>query len=137
MIFGTGPRVAAVIDWEVASIGAPEIDLGHWLFFDRFATDAIGVEPLPGWPDRATTIARYEERSGRALHHLDDFEMLEELFIATTLIRQADARVARGLAPADTRMGHDNTVTQMLARRLGLTVPDLSPDYLAHRGVTR
>jgi aminoglycoside phosphotransferase (APT) family kinase protein len=135
MIFGPGPRVAAVIDWEVASIGAPQIDLGHWLFFDRFATDAIGVERLPGWPDRATTIARYEERSGRALPDLDYFEMLEELFIATTLIRQADARVARGLAPADTRMGHDNTVTQMLAGRLGLPVPDLSPDYLAHRGI--
>ena len=38
------------------------------------------------------------------------------------------------LAPPDTRMGHDNTVTQMLARRLGLPVPELSPDYLAHRG---
>jgi hypothetical protein len=31
-------------------------------------------------------------------------------------------------------MGHHNTVTQMLARRLGLPVPELSPDYLAHRG---
>lgn len=134
MIFGADHRVAAVIDWEVASIGAPEIDVAHWLCFDRFATEAVGVEPLPGWPDRATTIARYEERSGRALGELDWFEMLEELFIATTLIRQADARVARGLAGADTRMGHDNTVTQMLARRLGLPVPDLSPDYLAHRG---
>ena len=137
MIFGPEQRVAAVIDWEVASIGAPEIDVGHWLFFDRFATDAVGVAPLPGWPDRATTVARYEERSGRALPDLADFEMLEELFIATTLIRQADARVARGLAGPDTRMGHDNTVTQMLARRLDLPVPELSPDYLAHRGVTR
>ncbi len=107
------------------------------MFFDRFATEAIDVEPLPGWPGRETTVARYEERSGRALPDLGLFEMLEELFIATTLIRQADARVARGLAPPDTRMGHDNTVTQMLARRLGLAVPELSPDYLAHRGTSR
>jgi aminoglycoside phosphotransferase (APT) family kinase protein len=135
MIFGGDHHVAAVIDWEVASIGPPEIDVGHWLFFDRFATEAAGIEPLPGWPDRDATVARYEERSGRALVDLERFEMLEELVIATTLIRQADARVARGLAPADTRMGLDNTVTQMLARRLGLPVPELSPDYLAHRGV--
>jgi len=134
MIFDGDHRVAAVIDWEGASIGPPEIDVGHWLFFDRFATDAVGVERLPGWPDRETTVARYEERSGRTLVDLERFEMLEELVIATTLIRQADARVARGLAPADTRMGLDNTVTQMLARRLGLPVPELSPDYLAHRG---
>ena len=99
MIFGGDRRLAAVIDWELASIGPPEIDVGHWLFFDRFATDAVGVEPLPGWPDRAETIARYEERSGRALGDLEWFEMLEELVIATTLIRQADARVARGSPP--------------------------------------
>jgi aminoglycoside phosphotransferase (APT) family kinase protein len=135
MIFGADHRVAAVIDWEVATIGPPEIDVAHWLFFDAFATDAVGVAPLPGWSDRATTIATYEQRSGRTLGDLDTFELLEELFVATTLIRQADARVARGLSPPDTRMGHDNTVTQMLARRLGLPVPDLSPDYLAHRGV--
>lgn len=134
MIFGGDHQVAAVIDWEVASIGRPEIDVAHWLFFDRFATEAIGIEPLPGWPDRDATVARYEERSGRTLVGLERFEMLEELVIATTLIRQADARVARGLAPPDTRMGLDNTVTQMLARRLGLPIPELSPDYLAHRG---
>jgi hypothetical protein len=61
--------------------------------------------------------------------------MMEELFMATTLIRQADGRVAKGLAPPDTRMGHDNTVTQMLARRLSMEVPELSVDYLAHRGM--
>jgi len=136
MIFGADHRVAAVIDWEVATIGAPEIDVAHWLFFDRFATEAIGVDRLSGWPDRDTTLARYEERSGRRLGDVDSFEMLEELFIATTLIRQADARVASGLAAPGTRMGHDNTVTQMLAQRLGLPVPDVSPDYLAHREAT-
>jgi aminoglycoside phosphotransferase (APT) family kinase protein len=137
MIFAADHRVAAVLDWEVATIGSAAIDVAHWLFFDRFATEAIGVEPLPGWPDRDATIARYEERAGRSLPDLDLFEMLEELFVATTLIRQADARVACGLARPDTRMGHDNTVTQMLARRLGLPVPELSPDYLAHRGMKR
>ena len=116
MIFGDEHTVVAAIDWEVASIGPPAIDVAHWLFFDDFATDACGIEPLPGWPDRATTVSRYEALSGRVVDDLEYFEMMEEFFMATTLIRQADARVARGLAPADTRMGHDNTVTQMLAR---------------------
>jgi hypothetical protein len=61
---------------------------------------------------------------------------MESLFMATTLIRQADRRVAEGLATSKNRMGHDNTVTQMIARRLGLAVPALSPDYIAHRGGT-
>jgi aminoglycoside phosphotransferase (APT) family kinase protein len=135
MIFGADNTVAAVIDWEVATIGSPAIDLAHWLFFDDFMTDAGGVAPLPGWPDRDQTIAEYEARSGRTVADLAYFELMEEVFMATTLIRQSDFRVERGLAPADTRMGHDNAVTQMLARRLGLTLPPLSPDYLAHRGL--
>ena len=133
MIFDDDGCVAAAIDWELATVGAPGIDLGHWLFFDAFATTAAGVPRLPGWPDRDETIATYERRSGRTIVDIEFFELLDELFIATTLIRQADGRVARGLASADTRMGHDNAVTQMLARRLGLPVPQLSPDYLAHR----
>ncbi len=135
MIFAEDHRVAAALDFETAMIGPAARDVAHWLFFDDFQTDAVGIERLAGWPDRATTIARYEALSGRQLGNLEFFDVMESLFMATTLIRQADARVARGLAEPDTRMGHDNTVTQMLARTLGLSVPDLSPDYLAHRGV--
>lgn len=135
MIFGDDLTVAAAIDWETASVGPPEIDVAHWLFFDEFGTSAVGIEPLDGWPDRQSTIARYEAASGRRLGDLTLFDVLDGLFMAGTLIRQADARVARGVAPPDTRMGHDNTVTQMLARRLGMPVPELSRDYLAHRGM--
>lgn len=134
MIFGADHQVAAAIDWETTTIGPAGRDVAHWLFFDRFQTEAVGIDRLPGWPDQDTTIARYEARSGRPLRDLGFFAVMEELFMATTLIRQADARVARGLAPAATRMGHANTVTQMLASRLGLPVPTLSPDYIAHRG---
>ncbi len=135
MIFRDDHTVAAAIDWETATVGCAERDVAHWLFFDEFQTDAAGIARLPGWPDRTTTIARYQATSGRRLRDLAFFDIMDEFFMATTLIRQADARVARGLAPENTRMGHDNTVTQMLARRLRLPVPELSPDYLAHRGV--
>jgi aminoglycoside phosphotransferase (APT) family kinase protein len=134
MIFGDDHTVAAAIDWETATIGPAGRDVAHWLFFDEFQTDAVGIEALAGWPDRAATIARYEAGSGRRLGDLQFFDIMDELFMATTLIRQADARVTRGLASPETRMGHDNTVTQMLARRLDLPVPELSPDYVAHRG---
>ena len=136
MIFASDHSVAAAVDWEVATIGRPEIDLAHWLFFDEFATTAVGVDRLPAWPDRAATVARYEELSGRRLLNLGYFDVMQQLFMAVTLIRQSDRRVARGLSGPDSRMGHDNTVTQMLARRLGMPEPELSPDWLAHRGVT-
>ena len=133
MIFNSDNTVAAAIDWETASIGPAGRDLAHWLFFDEFQTEAVAIERLPGWPDRETTIACYEAISGRRVANLDFFDVMESLFMATTLIRQADRRVALALAPSENRMGHDNTVTQLLARKLGLAVPPLSPDYVAHR----
>ena len=133
MIFADDNTVAAALDWETASVGPAARDVAHWLFFDEFQTEAVGIERLPGWPDRETTVARYEAGSGRRLDHLAFFDVMETLFMATTLIRQADRRVEMGLAPPGNRMGHDNTVTQMLARKLGLPVPPLSADYAAHR----
>jgi aminoglycoside phosphotransferase (APT) family kinase protein len=134
IIFDPDNTVAAAVDWETACIGPASRDVAHWLFFDEFQTQAVGIERLPGWPDRETTVASYEARSGRRLGDLDFFDVMESLFMATTLIRQADRRVARGLAQPGNRMGHENTVTQMLARKLGLAAPPLSPDYIAHRG---
>ena len=133
MIFADDLTVAAAIDWEVASIGPAGVDLGYWLFFDEFYTGACEVDRLEGFPDRATTIARYEALSGRGLEDLEYFELLAALLLAVTLIRQADIRVGLGELPADTRLGHDNSVTQLLARRLDLPVPELSPDYVARR----
>ena len=128
---------AALIDWEVATIAPAEADIAHWLVFDDFATSAAGVERLPGYATRDEIIGRYEAASGRRLGDVGYFEIVQSFFLATTLIRQADARVRRGELPAGTRMGHDNTLTQMLARRLGLPVPELSADYLRHRAGRR
>jgi aminoglycoside phosphotransferase (APT) family kinase protein len=128
---------AALIDWEIAAIAPPEADIAHWLVFDEFATTAAGVKRLPGYASREEIIARYEGAAGRRLGDVGYFEILQSFFLATTLIRQADARVRRGELPADTTMGHGNTVTQMLARRLGLPVPELSADYLSHRAGRR
>jgi aminoglycoside phosphotransferase (APT) family kinase protein len=133
MIIAPDLSVAAAIDWEVATVGPPEIDLAHWLFFDQFSTEASGFARLDGWPDRDETVRLYQEMSGHPVVDLEYYDVMQALFMATTLIRQSDNRVERGLAGADTRMGHDNTVTQMLARMLELPVPELSADYAAHR----
>ena len=39
-------RAAAVLDWEMASLGQPEMDLGWFLYFDRQFSDPLGV-PRP------------------------------------------------------------------------------------------
>lgn len=135
ILFAADCGVAAILDWEQAIIGPPEIDLGYWVMMDEFHAEAIGVERLSGWPGEAETIRHYEALSGRKAQNIDYFVVLAAFWIATTLIRQADIAVTQGRLPAQTRMGYDNTITQMIARRLGLPVPDLSPDYAAHRQI--
>lgn len=129
MIVGDDRRVAAAIDWETASIGPREIDVGWWLMMDDYATTAVGVERLDGFPSPEDSRAYYEDRTGVRTADLDRFELLGALKLAITLLRTADALVERAVIDPDSRFAHDNVPTQMVARRLGIAVPDLSPDY--------
>lgn len=68
-----GTVVTAVVDWEMAYLGAPEADL-----VARQASD-ISFAPDDRWPDGAPTydemIAEYERISGRKLRHLEYFRL--------------------------------------------------------------
>jgi aminoglycoside phosphotransferase (APT) family kinase protein len=135
LMFADDWSVAAVLDWELASIGPAGIDLGWWLAFEEFAASAHGVAPLTGWPGRDDTIARYQQLTGRTVAELHWFEMYALWVLTVTVIRMADIGVANDRLPADNRMGEGNLTAQMLARRLGLPVPDLDPHYAARRGL--
>jgi aminoglycoside phosphotransferase (APT) family kinase protein len=75
-------RLLAIFDWEMATIGDPLADVGymmiHWAQPDdpetRFNLQAVTVQP--GFPTRREMIARYEERSGRAVSNLDWYVVL-------------------------------------------------------------
>jgi aminoglycoside phosphotransferase (APT) family kinase protein len=135
ILFAADQSVAAVLDWEAALIGPRGLDLGYWLMMDRFHAEAIGVERLPGWPGEAETIARYADASGLAVPDLDYFIVMGAFFMATTMIRAADMGMASGKFAPGTRFGNDNTATQIIAEQLGLPIPPLSPDFIAHRGL--
>lgn len=135
ILFDSDQSVAAVLDWEGALVGPADLDLGYWVMMDSFHTDMIGVDRLPGWPSEAETIARYETLTGRKARHIDYFVVMGAFFIATTVIRAANIGVSAGKLNPNTRMGHDNTATQIIAQRLGLDEPGLSPDFIKHRGL--
>jgi aminoglycoside phosphotransferase (APT) family kinase protein len=66
-------RVRAVLDWELATIGDPLMDLGSSLAYwvqadDGMAGRLFRRQPshLPGMPTRAEIVARYGERTGRS-----------------------------------------------------------------------
>ncbi|MBJ7499333.1 MAG: phosphotransferase family protein [Sphingopyxis sp.] len=135
ILFAEDQAVAAVLDWEGALIGPRGLDVGYWIMMDSFHSEMIGIQRLPGWPSTAEVVERYRTISGYELNDLDYYIVLGALFMATTLIRATDIAIAAGRLPAATQMAHANTTTQIIAERLGLNVPPLSPDFVAHRAL--
>jgi aminoglycoside phosphotransferase (APT) family kinase protein len=68
-------RLIAIFDWEMATIGDPLADVGYLCALWTQADDPSGglrehlgrVTRLEGFPTRDELVARYEERSGRAV----------------------------------------------------------------------
>lgn len=59
-------EVAAVIDWEIAMIGDPQVDLASLRISDLRAQQSAG-RCLPGTPSEAELIALYERACGEAV----------------------------------------------------------------------
>jgi aminoglycoside phosphotransferase (APT) family kinase protein len=133
MMFNENADLVAVLDWEGVTTGPAGIDIGYWLMMDEFHAEAIGVDRLPGWLTRDETLSIYNSQVKNPVCDLKYFIILAAFFIATTIIRQADLAVAGGYLSPSTRMGHDNTATQILARNLSLNIPMLCDDYCRHR----
>jgi aminoglycoside phosphotransferase (APT) family kinase protein len=81
MILTPEGEVAAVVDWELCTLGDPLADVGLLMVYWPEAgeeTIALGQPATlaPGFPKRKELKARYAERSGRDLSQLDFFVAL-------------------------------------------------------------
>lgn len=81
MILTPGGEVAAVVDWELCTLGDPLADVGLLMvYWSQPGDELIPLfEPAtlePGFPAREELRARYAERSGRDLSELDFFVAL-------------------------------------------------------------
>src|SRR4051794_20169092 len=81
VILSRSGEVAAIVDWELCTLGDPLADLG--LLMCYWAESRDKVVPLtrsptlaPGFPSREALAARYAERSGRDISQLDFFVAL-------------------------------------------------------------
>lgn len=75
VMIGKGGSVAAVVDWEIATLGDPLADFGYslnaWLQPDDVLLDNADVPTLaPGFPDREFIVERYATKTGRDLSDL-------------------------------------------------------------------
>ncbi|PWJ24572.1 aminoglycoside phosphotransferase (APT) family kinase protein [Branchiibius hedensis] len=98
---GDPGRVAAVLDWEMSTIGDPLSDLGLLLFYwvepgEGQSDLTPTVVDLPGFPTRAELRERYAEVSGRDISHLPFYEAFAH-FKSAAIAQGIDVRVKAGV----------------------------------------
>ena len=113
-----GFRCVCVTDFEAASIGPPEVDLGWWLMFDRWSHESAGVARLEGEPTRDEQADLYRRLSGREVPDTHWYEVFAALRYCLIVVRVMNRSVERGLAPADQQVWRDNQSTLCLAELL-------------------
>ena len=96
-------RVVAILDWEMATIGDPLMDLGTSLAYWVEAGDApifralgLGVTALPGCATRAELASAYGAASGRDVSDAP-FYYAFGLFKVAVIAQQIYARAVQGL----------------------------------------
>ena len=95
-------RVVAVLDWEMATLGDPLMDLGttlgYWVEADdppALQSQATGPTALPGSLTRRELVVRYAERTGRDLTGVL-FYYAFGLYKIAVIVQQIYARYVRG-----------------------------------------
>ncbi len=127
MVFDLGQKkLVGVLDWELATVGDPLMDLGsalaYWIDKDdepMFASLRRQPSHLDGMPTRREFIAKYLELSGRKC---DDFTFYEVfgLFRLTVIIQQIWARYKAGQTTNPAFKGFGMGVNILINRAQGL-----------------
>jgi aminoglycoside phosphotransferase (APT) family kinase protein len=90
MILADSGEVAAVVDWELCTLGDPLADVGMLFVYWAQPGDQLTalIQPptlAPGFPSRDVLMQRYAERSGRNLGQLDFYVALARWKLAIIL----------------------------------------------------
>ncbi|UGS34443.1 phosphotransferase family protein [Capillimicrobium parvum] len=112
-------RVVAIVDWEMATIGDPLLDLGTLLATWSEPGEPVfmigAVTDVPGMATRAEIAAAYERRSGRPVEHVD-FYMALALFKLVCILEGSYARLLAGDSEHESHRRYE-TVVPTMARR--------------------
>jgi aminoglycoside phosphotransferase (APT) family kinase protein len=95
--YGTPPRLAAMIDWELCTLGDTLLDIGSVLYGFRSRKDktpAVGFYGPDDFPFREDLAAHYAGATGRSVERLDYYVVLAIFKLAAIM----EGHVARGMS---------------------------------------
>jgi aminoglycoside phosphotransferase (APT) family kinase protein len=104
MFSPSGPGVAAIVDWEMCTIGDPLLDLG-WMLATWYRPGDSPVLPnelmtAGGLATPDELVARYAQNTTRDLSDIDWYTVLA-CFKLGIILEGTRARAAAGLAPKE------------------------------------
>ncbi|MFM2301941.1 MAG: hypothetical protein RLZZ84_1677 [Pseudomonadota bacterium] len=97
-------ELAAVVDWELCTLGDPLLDLGWlvatWPESDRPHATDVAITPWDGFATPDELVAHYAAQTGRDLAHFDWFAVLA-CYKLGIILEGTHARACAGKAPRD------------------------------------
>jgi len=98
-------ELAAIVDWELTTIGDPLLDLG-WLMATWQETEeprefGVNITPWRGFPTSAELVAHYRERTARDMSAIEWYAVLA-CYKLGLILEGTHARACAGKAPKDT-----------------------------------
>jgi aminoglycoside phosphotransferase (APT) family kinase protein len=105
----------ALLDWELAHLGAPEMDVAWLIEMHRMRTIGVRAASLQGFLDEAGVVVRYQHSSGRRLAGIAVYRLFAVVKMAALMERYLRVAIARGALPSGHRLLGDNVALRRLA----------------------
>lgn len=123
MFSQAGAELAAIVDWELATLGDPLLDLAWmlvtWPGSDGRGAGTIHVQPWEGFATTDQLVAHYRAGSSRSLQSLDWYRVLAA-FKLGILLEGSHARACAGKAPVDHGLTHHASAVRLLDGALSM-----------------
>ncbi|MBA6413778.1 phosphotransferase family protein [Parahaliea sp. F7430] len=118
-----GDQLSAVLDWEIAAIAAREVDVGWFIYFERFLRNNAAKERL-GAPSDDEIVALYQQYSGVKLSNLDYYQRWAAFRLSVMRLRAGLFDIKNGIEEPDSKVEEVNFATIEMARLFGYPEPN-------------
>ena len=111
-------QVSAVLDWEMAALGDPCIDLAWGIAIDDCNSKGVHVERLNGFPGPVATIAKWEALTGFSADNFDYYYILALYKFTVIMVKVVRKLEHYEIMPMGMNAHINNHVTPMLEAKL-------------------